>query len=187
MRAEVIGSFHFKPQHFGWLEDVLLTASIALYEKSAGDRKRFKGIGFSERDLVAYHHVLALVDFYVSANHNPEVGSIRPRIGAHCDTPQVAESYAVGETGSRCLAFAWCAASAIGSFRRPSGVVRVCGRRQLTCQLSPAHQLTHGGGVPATGAVYAQAERRCKVLLTTARAANFLTGAGLGDTVAPHV
>ena len=115
MRGEVLGSFHFKPQHFGWLEDVLLTAPIALYEKSARDRKKLKGIGFSERDLVAYHYVLALVDFYVSANHDPEVGSIRPRIGAHCSTPQVAASYAVGETGSRCLAFA-------GVVRRRLGV-----------------------------------------------------------------
>ena len=106
MRGEVLASFHFKPQHCGLLEDVLLTAPIELYEKSARDRKKLKGIGFSERDFVAYHHVLALGDFYVSANHDPEVGSIRPRIRAQCDTPQVAASYAVGETGSRCLAFA---------------------------------------------------------------------------------
>jgi hypothetical protein len=59
-----------------------LSASIALCEKSACDRKRLKAIGFSERDLAAYHHGLALVDFYVSTNYDPEVSSTQPRIGA---------------------------------------------------------------------------------------------------------
>jgi len=76
MRREVLRSFHFKPQHFGGLEDVLLTTSIALDEKRARDRESLKGIRFSERDLVPKHHILALVRLCVFANHDPKIGGI---------------------------------------------------------------------------------------------------------------
>jgi hypothetical protein len=47
MGGEVLRSFHLKPQHFGWFEEVLFAASIALYEKGACNWKRFNGVGFS--------------------------------------------------------------------------------------------------------------------------------------------
>jgi hypothetical protein len=101
MCGEVFRSFHLKPQNFRWLEGVLLTTSIALDEKRSRDRKGLKGICFRERDLVTKHHVLAFVGLCIFADHDPEIGGIRPRIsGAHCDTPQVRASYAVHKTGS---------------------------------------------------------------------------------------
>lgn len=84
MRGQVFWSFHLKPQHFRRLEDVLLTTSIALDENRFHDRKSLESIGFSKRDLVTNHHILALVHLCVSADDDPEIGGTRPRIsGAH--------------------------------------------------------------------------------------------------------